>query len=70
MGNIPGTIRFGGYLKMNNLIIGIFIAIVAAILVALGVAKLSSNMYNRDNPPVSCQLLGGNWSPLTGWRCG
>lgn len=24
----------------------------------------------RDNPPVSCQVLGGTWNLWTGWTCG
>jgi hypothetical protein len=23
----------------------------------------------RDNPPIGCQLTGGQWNPLTGWNC-
>jgi hypothetical protein len=26
-------------------------------------------LSSRDNPPASCQILGGHWNPWSGWSC-
>ena len=44
--------------------------IVFAVLVSLGIWHEISIFGTRNNPPVSCQLLGGQWNMFTGWQCG
>lgn len=46
------------------------IGIMFAVLAALGIVHEVSVFSSKNNPPVSCQILGGEWNPLTGWRCG
>lgn len=47
-----------------------FLGIVLAVIVAIVVVKVSGNLLSHGSPPASCQLLGGQWSLWSGWRCG
>lgn len=44
--------------------------VVIAVLIALGIWHELNVFASRGNPPVSCQLLGGQWNMFTGWHCG
>ena len=50
--------------------IGAFVATVLAVLLALGLWHVYENYQSKDNPPASCQLLGGHWDIWNGWQCG
>ena len=44
---------------------------IVAIALALGIAvKISASEQAKDNPPVACQILGGQWNIWNGWECG
>ena len=44
--------------------------VVLVVLLTLGAVHLVSNVLSRNDPPVSCQILGGSWSLWDGWQCG
>ena len=44
--------------------------VVAIVLVVLVVLHIMGNFLYKGDIPVSCQVLGGHWSLLWGWRCG
>jgi hypothetical protein len=44
--------------------------VVAIVLMVLFTLHITGNCLSRGNIPASCQVLGGHWSVLYGWRCG
>jgi hypothetical protein len=44
--------------------------VVAIVLVLLAGLHELSVLASKNNPPASCQLLGGQLNILTGWQCG
>jgi len=48
----------------------LIVAIALGIILALGAVKVAGNIASENNPPVSCQLLGGHWNLFEGWQCG
>lgn len=44
--------------------------VIFIIVLVLGGLHEMSVLMSRGNPPVSCQLAGGQWNVLTGWHCG
>lgn len=45
-------------------------SVVLAVLLALGLWHEIGVFASKGNPPVSCQLAGGQWNVFTGWQCG
>lgn len=43
---------------------------VVAVLAILGALRIAANEIAYSKPPLSCQVLGGNWTIWSGWRCG
>ena len=45
-------------MKTGSIILGLY-----------GCARIYINEQAKNNPPASCQLLGGHWDIWKGWRC-
>jgi hypothetical protein len=45
------------------------VSLVLVIIVLIVGIRVYSNYQAKDNPPASCQLLGGTWNIWDGWRC-
>lgn len=46
-----------------------FWKLAAAVLLALAVWHVGGNLLARNSPPAACQVFGGHWSLVSGWRC-
>lgn len=45
-------------------------AVVLTVLAVLLLLRVMGNEAAKGSPPVACQLLGGQWTLWSGWRCG
>lgn len=43
---------------------------VVTVLLVLGAVKVTADLAAKPDPPVACQLLGGQWTLWGGWQCG